>query len=98
MCVGVWVGLVGGGLVGRASRDKSTHASQPYPLFHPHTIHAALMYKQNFEEILESVQAQILQHFDVGERELEEATEAFKDDPEVAGLVAELEGLYLGGC
>lgn len=62
-----------------------------------HTTHPpALMYKQNFEEILESVQAQILQHFEVGEEELEAATEAFKDDPEVAALVAELEGLYLG--
>lgn len=56
------------------------------------------MYKQNFEEILESVQAQILQHFDVSELELEEATEALRDDPEVAALVAELEGLYLGTC
>lgn len=42
------------------------------------------------------MQAQILQHFDVSEQELEEATEAFRDDPEVAALVAELEGLYLG--
>jgi hypothetical protein len=54
------------------------------------------MYKQNFEEILESVQAQILQHFEASEEDLEEATELFKDDPEVASLVAELEGLYLG--
>ena len=54
------------------------------------------MYKQNFEEILESVQAQILQHFEVTEQDLEEATELFKDDAEVAALVAELEGLYLG--
>lgn len=54
------------------------------------------MYKQNFEEILESVQAQILQHFEVGEEELEAATEAFKDDAEVSALVTQLEGLYLG--
>lgn len=54
------------------------------------------MYKQNFEEILESVQAQILQHFGVGEEELEAATELFREDGEVSALVAQLEGLYLG--
>ena len=54
------------------------------------------MYKQNFEEILENVQQQILSHFDVTEEDLETATEAFKDDPEIAKLVTELETLYLG--
>lgn len=54
------------------------------------------MYKQNFEEILENVQQQILSHFGVTEEDLEAATEAFKDDPEIAKLVTELETLYLG--
>lgn len=54
------------------------------------------MYKQNFEEILESVQAQILSHFEVTEEELEAATELYKDDPEVSALVVQLEGFYLG--
>lgn len=58
--------------------------------------HIVAMYKQNFEEILENVQAQILGHFEATEEELEAATEAHKDDPEVAALVAELETLYLG--
>jgi hypothetical protein len=54
------------------------------------------MYKQNFEEILESVQTQILGHFEVTEEELEAATELYKDDPEVSALVVQLEGFYLG--
>jgi RNA polymerase-binding transcription factor DksA len=54
------------------------------------------MYKQNFEEILENVQQQILNHFDLTEEELEAATEAYKDDPDIAKQVAELESLYLG--
>lgn len=53
------------------------------------------MYKQNFEEILESVQSQILSHFDVTEEEMEEATELFKDEPDIANFVTELENLYL---
>jgi len=54
------------------------------------------MYKQNFEEVVESVQAQILGHFEVTEEELEAATELYKDDPEVSALVVQLEGFYLG--
>ncbi|KAM3577489.1 hypothetical protein VYU27_000652 [Nannochloropsis oceanica] len=58
--------------------------------------HIVAMYKQNFEEILENVQVQILGHFEVTEEELEAATELYKDDPEVSALVVQLEGFYLG--
>ncbi|EWM26771.1 hypothetical protein Naga_100001g131 [Nannochloropsis gaditana] len=54
------------------------------------------MYKQNFEEILENVQTQILEHFDVAEDEFEAATECYKDDSEVSGMVHQLEALYRG--
>lgn len=61
-----------------------------------HNTNTVAMYKQNFEEILESVQTQILGHFEVTEEELEAATELYKDDPEVSALVVQLEGFYLG--
>jgi hypothetical protein len=61
-----------------------------------HNANTVAMYKQNFEEILESVQTQILGHFEVTEEELEAATELYKDDPEVSALVVQLEGFYLG--
>jgi hypothetical protein len=57
---------------------------------------AEAMYKQNFEEILENVQTQILEHFDVAEDEFEAATECYKDDSEVSGMVHQLEALYRG--
>jgi len=67
----------------------TSHALTPYTL-------TVAMYKQNFEEVVESVQAQILGHFEVTEEELEAATELYKDDPEVSALVVQLEGFYLG--
>ena len=56
----------------------------------------AATYKQHFEESLESVQTQILAHFNVTEEELEEATDYYKDDAEISTLVTELESFYVG--
>lgn len=49
-----------------------------------------------FEDNLEIVQAEILKYYGVTEADMEEATELYKDDPDVAGFVSELEDLYLG--
>ena len=54
------------------------------------------MYKQHFEEVLEALQQQVFMQYELSEEELEHATEYYKDDPEVSGIVAELEALYLG--
>lgn len=54
------------------------------------------MYKQHFEEVLEALQQQVFIQYELTEEELQGATDYYKDDPEVSGIVAELEALYLG--
>lgn len=58
---------------------------------------AEALYRQNFEEVLNSIQSQVLQHCGgMTAEEFEAATMQYSEDPEISAIVAELESLYLG--